>query len=189
MGKPRLTETHLAVWKFVEAIHEGNLNKIVDHPIYTSHVDFSSHYVPALALHQVQNMSRDGDIFIEDTLGNFVDEGLLKLNPRAIGVTETGEKIWWDGQQNHSHPEFTKLWVPALLPQVSDVIGDWPERDEALSPFSQVYHAAESRMEAELVMTQIEGMVVDGERFDEIIQPVKRGDISLRVAVTQALTQ
>jgi hypothetical protein len=189
MGEHQLTETHLAVWRFVEAVHEGNLKEIVNHPIYTSHVDFSFHYVPALALHQVQNMSRDGLKFIENTLDNFVDEGLLKLNPRAIGVTETGEKLWWDGQQNHPHPEFTKLWVPSLLPQSSDVINDWPDRDEPFSPFSQVYDAAESQSEAELVMTQIEGMVVDRERFDDIMQPVKRGDISLREAVAQALTQ
>jgi hypothetical protein len=189
MSAPKMTETHLAVWKFVEAIHEGNLKKIVNHPIYTSHVDYSSHYVPALALHQIQNMSDDGDLFVAKTLENFVDEGLLKLIPRAIGVTETGEKIWWDGEQNHSHPEFSKLWVPALLPQSSDVIDGWPDRDEPFSPFTQVYDASESRYEAELVMNQLEGILIDRERFDEIIQPVKRGEMNLREAVANVINQ
>jgi hypothetical protein len=181
---------HVAVWRFVSAMHEGGLEELLGEPIFTSHATVPDHYVPALAKYQVKQLSGESERVITDTLATLVDEEVLIREPRAYGVTAAGESIRWHGQPDHSHPEFTTLWVPTLLPQSSDVVEDWPDREVYADPFSQVAAAAESQEEALIMWNAIEGMSFGGlEEFKAMMEPVNSGEQTLREAVAEAADQ
>jgi len=179
---------HFAVWRFVKATHNGNLEELLDHPIYTWHLDFQDHYVPAMGKYQIKELSDAPMKLIEDTLGWLVHKRILNRIPRATGVTAAGQKIFFGLDYGPRH-RFTTLWVPTILPKSPEIIDNWPDRQEPLTPFEQVVDAAESMFEAEYVMNQIEGIALDREQFDSMMEPVKTGDISLKEAVAQIMTR
>jgi hypothetical protein len=179
---------HFAVWGFIKATHTGAFEEFLDHPIYTSHLDFQNHYVPAMAKYQIKELSGASRESIKETLFWLVHKKILERIPRATGVTAAGQKIFV-GCDYGPRASFTTLWVPTILPKSPRIMDNWPDRQKPLTPFERVVDAAEDMLEAELVMNQIEGIALDRQQFNSMMEPVETGDLSLKEAVAQIMTR
>jgi len=179
---------HVAVWDFVRAIHDETLEELVQEPIYQYHFRQKLH-IPAIAKYQIEELSGESERVITDTLATLVDEGVLSryANNGCSPFNSEGEPIRWRGRKDHSHPKFSVLWVPTVLPQSLHIRQSWPQaKSSPPDPFTMMVDVAENNQQAIRVDEQLQSLGLTREEFDAMINSVREDGISLDEALAEA---
>jgi hypothetical protein len=174
---------HIAVWQFFFAVHNGQLENLLNNPMYT-HFENRVHLVPAMSIHQIQQLSGQSERVVSGTLETLTYEHVLWGIHRWVAWTKDQEYIGLSFDER-------SLFVPVLLPESPQIINTWPKNTLFHGPYAEdIKDAAETREEAREVWVQIVEMgLVDSTSIRKIIESVEFGDLSLKEAVEQASSQ
>jgi len=184
-------KAHVAVWQFIMAVHNEEIESLFNTPLYT-HFENRVHLVPAMSIHQIQQLSGQSERVVSGTLETLTYEHVLWKINRMTAWTKDLEEVGLSFDEGNPHPDFEFLYVPVHLPTSPQIVNTWPKYTLGSGPFrDQIMEAAETHEEAREMWEQIVemGLIDDFYGFRKIMNSVNVDGLSLREAVTQAADQ
>ena len=176
-------DVHIAVWEFAIAMHEGELGKLLDDPIFSWFG--GDRLTPVFSEQYIEEASIAPLLVIPDTLELLELEGILRK--RGVDFdsvyTEEGVPIHLDMPELRG---IDTVWSPTLLPQSAEITDAWPEyTDRKASELYTLMRAIVSSEEANEHSREIRRAGLDRDGYDDIIRSVERDPASLRKIVAR----